>query len=147
AILSLLLLGTGLVMEILIEPGWFTGTTRLLWYAVAYAPVGLPVLARGIKLALRGEIFTEFILMSIATIGAFYIVEYPEGVAVMVFYAIGELFQGAAVNRARRSIKALLDVRPESASVLRDGTYVTVDPSEVKVNETIRVKAGERVPL
>jgi Cd2+/Zn2+-exporting ATPase len=147
AMLSLLLLGIGLVMDIWIQPAWFEGTPRFIWYAVAYGPVGLPVLLKGIKLAFRSEIFTEFMLMSIATIGAFYIGEYPEGVAVMVFYAIGELFQGAAVNRAKRSIKALLDVRPKTASVLRDGRYISVDPSLVKVNETIQVKAGERVPL
>ena len=147
AILSLLLLGVGLVMETWIHPLWFEGTARFLWYFAAYVPVGFPVLSKGVKLAFRGEIFTEFILMSIATIGAFYIGEYPEGVAVMVFYAIGELFQGAAVNRARRSIKALLDVRPETASVLRHGKYITVEPSNVRVNETIQVKSGERVPL
>jgi Cd2+/Zn2+-exporting ATPase len=147
AMLSLLLLGIGLVMEIWVRPTWFEGTPRFIWYAVAYGPVGLPVLLKGIKLAFRGEIFTEFMLMSIATIGAFYIGEYPEGVAVMVFYAIGELFQGAAVSRAKRSIKALLDVRPETASVLRNGSYISVDPSSVKVDETIQVKAGERVPL
>ena len=147
ALISLLLLTVGLVMDLWLKPAWFEGTARFTWYAVAYGPVGLPVLFKGLRLAFRGEIFTEFILMSIATMGAFYIGEYPEGVAVMVFYAIGELFQGAAVNRAKRSIKALLDVRPETASVLRDGRYISIDPALVKVNETIQVKAGERVPL
>jgi Cd2+/Zn2+-exporting ATPase len=85
--------------------------------------------------------------MGIATIGAFYIGEYAEGVAVMLFYAIGELFQGAAVNRAKRNIKALLDVRPNTASVFRNGHFITVNPAQVEIGETIQVKAGERVPL
>lgn len=147
AMASLVLLASGLIMDFFIRPQWFSETSRLFWYSVAYLPVGLPVLWQGIKLALRGEVFTEFLLMSIATIGAFYIGEYPEGVAVMLFYAIGELFQGAAVNKAKRSIKALLDVRPNSASVLRNGHYISVDPTAVTVDEKIQIKAGERVPL
>lgn len=147
AISSFILLGAGLIMDTWITPDWFNGLSRFLWYAVAYIPVGLPVLLHGIRLAFRNEIFTEFILMSMATIGAFYIGEYPEGVAVMLFYSVGELFQGAAVNRAKRSIKTLLDVRPDSASVLRNGKYETVDPADVKIEETIQIKVGERVPL
>ncbi|HYG19964.1 MAG TPA: heavy metal translocating P-type ATPase [Ohtaekwangia sp.] len=147
AIASFILLVTGLILDYWIRPLWFEGMLRIVWYAVAYVPVGLPVLVRGIRLAVRGDVFTEFFLMSIATLGAFYIGEYPEGVAVMLFYAIGELFQGAAVNRAKRSIQALLDVRPSHALVLRNGRYLTVDPASVEVNETIQVKAGERVPL
>lgn len=147
AIISFVLLATGLVLDFFLKPGWFSNPIRFIWYAVAYIPVGLPVVIKGIKFAFRGELFTEFFLMGIATIGAFYIGEYPEGVAVMLFYAVGELFQGAAVSRAKRSIKALLDVRPDTASVLRNGNYVTVDPTEVKVDETIQIKAGERVPL
>lgn len=147
AIISFVLLATGLVLDFVVKPEWFSNSVRLIWYAVAYMPVGLPVVMRGIKLAFKGEVFTEFFLMGIATIGAFYIGEYPEGVAVMLFYAVGELFQGAAVSRAKRSIKALLDVRPDTASVLRNGNYLTVDPTEVKVSETIQIKAGERVPL
>jgi Cd2+/Zn2+-exporting ATPase len=147
AILSFVILVAGLLMDTWMRQDWFTGATRFIWYAVAYIPVGLPVLVRGIKLAFSGELFTEFLLMSIATLGAFYIGEYPEGVAVMLFYAVGELFQGAAVNRAKRSIKALLDVRPDTASVLRQGNFVSVSPLQVSVGEMIRVKAGERVPL
>lgn len=144
---SLLLLLAGLWMDIWLKPSWFNGPVRILWYGIAYTPVGLPVLMKGLKLAFKGQLFTEFILMSIATIGAFYIGEYPEGVAVMLFYAIGELFQDAAVHRAKRSIKALLDVRPDVAMVSRNGNYVNVDPTDVKVNETIRVRVGDRVPL
>lgn len=144
---SSLLLVSGLILDHFLKLQWFTGIVRVVWFAIAYAPVGLPILLKGIKLVLRGQIFTEFILMSIATIGAFYIGEYAEGVAVMLFYAVGELFQDAAVDKAKRNIKALLDVRPDVASVLRNGEYVTVDPGEVKIGETIQVRAGERVPL
>lgn len=147
AIVSLVLLGIGLIVDTWIKPSWLNDNLRLIWYVVAYVPVGFPVAAKGIKLALKGEVFTEFFLMTIATVGAFYIGEYPEGVAVMLFYAIGELIQGAAVNRAKRSIKALLDVRPDTANVLRNGSYAEVDPTTVKVNETVLIKVGERVPL
>ncbi|HNP24882.1 MAG TPA: heavy metal translocating P-type ATPase [Panacibacter sp.] len=149
AITSFILLLIGIALDNWINPApsWFAGWVRLLWYIIAYIPVGLPVLIRGIKIALKGDVFTEFFLMSVATIGAFYIGEYPEGVAVMLFYAVGELFQDAAVNRAKRSIKALLDVRPDSADVLRNGSYINVDPNTVQVGETIQVKAGEKVPL
>ncbi|HEX8039191.1 MAG TPA: HAD-IC family P-type ATPase, partial [Chryseosolibacter sp.] len=147
AAISFVLLVAGLALEFVAEPAGFTGAVRLIWYVVAYVPVGFPVVKRGILLAFRGEIFTEFFLMSIATFGAFYVGRYPESVAVMLFYTVGELFQGAAVNRARRSIKAVLDVRPETASALRNGEYVTVHPGDIAVNERIRIRAGERVPL
>ena len=147
AIVGLGLLVAGLTMDYFLKPAWFKDIARFIWYAIAYIPVGLTVLIKGIKLILRGEIFTEFSLMSIATIGAFYIGEYPEGVAVMLFYSIGELFQGAAVNRAKRSIKALLDVRPDIANVFRNGAFTKVDPTSVKVDERIQVRTGERVPL
>lgn len=149
AIISFSLLIAGIAMDNWLRPtpSWFSGLVRLLWYIAAYAPVGLPVVLKGIKTAIKGDVFTEFLLMSVATIGAFYIGEYPEGVAVMLFYAVGELFQDAAVNRAKRSIKALLDVRPDSADVLRNGIYVNLPPETVKVGETIQIKVGERVPL
>ncbi|MBL7780794.1 MAG: cadmium-translocating P-type ATPase [Saprospiraceae bacterium] len=144
---SLLLLLSGLALEYWLQAGWFAGWVRLAWYLVAYAPVGLPVIWKGIQAAMKGDLFTEFLLMGLATVGAFAIGEYPEGVAVMLFYAIGELFQDAAVNRAKRNIKALLDVRPDQATVLREGKFVDVKPDTVQVGDTIRVKPGERVPL
>jgi Cd2+/Zn2+-exporting ATPase len=149
AIASFVVLIAGIALDNWIKPtpSWFTGWVRFIWYLVAYIPVGLPVVIKGIKTAIKGDVFTEFFLMSVATIGAFYIGEYPEGVAVMLFYAVGELFQDAAVNRAKRSIKALLDVRPDSADVLRNGIYVNLPPENVKVGETIQIKVGERVPL
>ena len=110
--------------------------------SVAYA-----VIREATEALAKGEIFTEFFLMSIATIGAFLIGEYPEGVAVMLFYAVGELFQSAAVKRAKNNITALLDVRPKIASVFRANQYTTVDPNEVEIGETIQVKVGEKIPL
>jgi Zn2+/Cd2+-exporting ATPase len=147
AIASFILLAAGLVLDNWIQPSWFEKTVRFAWYAVAYVPVGLPVLFKGIRIAFRGDMFTEFILMSIATLGAFYIGEYPEGVAVMLFYAVGELFQDAAVNKAKRSIKALMDMRPDTANVFRNGKFDEVDLTNVVVGETIQIKVGERVPL
>lgn len=147
AVSSLITLVLGIVFDNWLKPTFFSGYIRLIWYIIAYLPVGLPVLKDGIKAIAKGEIFTEFLLMSIATIGAFFIKEYPEGVAVMLFYAIGELFQSAAVNRAKRSIKALLDIRPDKAIVMRNGTPEEVAPDSIKVGEIIQVKAGEKVAL
>ncbi|WP_218944364.1 heavy metal translocating P-type ATPase [Marinicella rhabdoformis] len=117
------------------------------WYIAAYLPVALPVIKETIKALKKGEVFTEFFLMSVATIGAMFIGQYPEGVAVMLFYAIGELFQNAAVNRAKKNITALLDVRPKTAHVLINSNYETVNPESVKVGDSIQVKVGEKVPL
>jgi Zn2+/Cd2+-exporting ATPase len=142
---SFLLLIVGLILDH--YAAWFNGAFRLLSYSVAFLPVGFPVIQKGVQYALRGDLFTEFFLMSLATIGAFYLGEYPEGVAVMLFYSVGELLQGAAVARAKRNIKALLDVRPALANVIRDGHVVAVGPTDVKVGEIIQVKAGERVAL
>lgn len=146
-IISFVLLIAGIVADNLWEPSFFSGWLRFSWYAVAYLLVGLTVAVKGFKLLIRGDVFTEFLLMTIATLGAFYIGEYPEGVAVMLFYTVGELFQDAAVNRAKRSIKALLDIRPDTATVLIDGNYKEVLPTDVKVGDTIQIKVGEKVPL
>lgn len=147
AVLSFILLLSGIIADQYIKPAFFSGYLRLAWYLAAYIPVGLPVLRDALKALRKKSFFTEFTLMSIATAGAFVIGEYPEGVAVMLFYAVGELFQSAAVNRAKTNIRALLDVRPAMASVLRDGSYQDMAPEKVKPGETIRVKAGEKVPL
>lgn len=147
AVTSFVLLMTGILMDNFLHPTFFTGITRFIWYGVAYLPVGFPVAIKGLRLMTRGDIFTEFVLMTIATLGAFYIGEYPEGVAVMLFYTVGELFQDAAVSRAKRSIKALLDIRPDTAMVLKNGTYSAVAPTEVQPGDIIQVKAGEKVPL
>lgn len=145
--LSFILLAGGIAMSVL-EVGFFGQPyVALAWYVLAYLPVGLPVMKEAWESILRKDFFSEFTLMSIATIGAFYIGEYPEGVAVMLFYAIGEIFQNKAVDKARRNISALLDVRPEKAEVIRGGRRSTESPREVKIGETIEVKAGERVSL
>lgn len=114
---------------------------------LAYLLAGYNTLERAFRSLRRGDFFNEFTLMSIATLGAFYIGEYSEGVAVMIFYEIGELFQDLAVNRSKHSIKALLDVRPDTVTVLRNGTQQTVSPAAVQIGETILVKSGEKVAL
>ncbi len=147
AALSFLLLITGIALDQFFRPAFFDGHFRLAWYLVAYLPVGWPVIKDAYTALRKGDFFTEFTLMTVATVGAFAIGEFPEGVAVMLFYTVGELFQGAAVKRAKRSIQALLDIRPDTASVKREGVWVVVRPETVQVGETIQVKAGEKVPL
>jgi len=120
---------------------------NLIIYSAAYLLSGYNVLYMAWRKAKRLDFFNEFFLMSVATIGAFAIGSYSEGVAVMAFYSIGEWFQESAVNRAKRSIKALLDVRPEEVTVIRDGIPSVVHPKEVKIGEVIQVKPGEKVAL
>ncbi|AHM59634.1 heavy metal translocating P-type ATPase [Flammeovirgaceae bacterium 311] len=119
----------------------------LLVHVAAYILAGREVLSLAFRKAKRGDVFNEFVLMSVATLGAFYIGEYSEGVAVMVFYQIGEWFQGSAVKRAKLSIKALLDIRPDEVSVLRGGETLVVNPREVALGESIQVRPGEKVAL
>ena len=147
AILSGFMLTMGIAMDYFNWEVFQNEMLRILWYIVAYIPVGFPVLLQGFRLILKGEFFTEFSLMSVATIGAFILGEYPEGVAVMLFYAVGELFQSAAVNKARNNIKALLDVRPNSANVFRENKWQSIAPERVEIGERIQVKLGEKVPL
>ncbi|MCR2822683.1 heavy metal translocating P-type ATPase [Lederbergia panacisoli] len=116
-------------------------------FIIAYLIIGGDIVLRAVRNIVRGQVFDENFLMAIATIGAFAIRQYPEGVAVMLFYQVGELFQGIAVNRSRKSISALMDIRPDSANLKRDGNIVTVSPEEVKIGDTIIVKPGEKVPL
>lgn len=147
SIFSFLMLLAGLAVDNFFSFALFTGWVRIIWYGIAYLPVGAPVVLKGLKNIFQGQFFTEFFLMSIATIGAFAIGQYAEGVAVMLFYSIGELFQDAAVKRAKSNIKALLEVRPDIASVWRENKYKTVHPEEVEVGEKIQVKVGEKIPL
>jgi Cd2+/Zn2+-exporting ATPase len=148
AILSFILLITGILFDYFNLPEFFQNeTVRIIWYTVAYIPVGFPVFKEAFQSILKAQIFTEFTLMSIATIGAFILGEYPEGVAVMLFYTVGELFQNAAVNKAKRNIKSLLDVRPDEAQVFRNNQWEILHPEEVEIGEKIQVKAGEKVPL
>lgn len=145
--LSFILLISGIIMNALDFAFFHKEYVALAWYIVAYLPVGLPVLKEAWEGMKEKDYFSEFTLMVVATIGAFYIGEYPEGVAVMLFYTIGELFQGKAVDKAKRNIGALLDARPEKALVLRDNNLIIENPKNVKVGEIIEVKSGERVPL
>ena len=147
SIFSFVMLIAGIAIDYFDAFPFFKGWVRIAWYAVAYIPVGFPVIKEGWKSIRDGDFFTEFFLMSIATLGAFAIGEYPEGVAVMLFYAVGELFQNAAVKRAKGNIKALLDVRPNEAVVYRNGDYVSVDPETVEIGEKIQVRVGEKFPL
>ncbi|KQC02298.1 heavy metal translocating P-type ATPase [Pedobacter sp. Hv1] len=126
---------------------FFTSYVRMGWYVLAYIPVAYPVIKEAAVTIAKGEVFTEFLLMALATIGALALGEYPEAVAVMLFYTVGELFQGAAVAGAKRNIKALLDVRPDVASVFRNEKFETVKPDTVAIGETIQLKAGEKAPL
>ncbi|MBV3855690.1 heavy metal translocating P-type ATPase [Bacteroides thetaiotaomicron] len=145
--LSFILLITGIIMNALELPFFREGYFSLIWYVVAYLPVGLPVMKEAWESMKDKDYFSEFTLMFVATLGAFYIGEYPEGVAVMLFYSVGELFQEKAVDKAKRNIGALLDVRPEEAAVVRDGRVIIENPQNVKVGETIEIKTGGRVPL
>jgi len=120
---------------------------ELILFGLAYILVGTEVLIKSIKNIIRGQVFDENFLMSIATIGAFAIGEYPEGVAVMLFYQLGELFQDIAVNRSRKSIKALMDIRPDYANLKYGDDIKKVAPEEVKIGDIIIVKPGEKVPL
>ncbi|MFD1062025.1 heavy metal translocating P-type ATPase [Winogradskyella litorisediminis] len=147
AIISFVMLMVGIAVDYFDAIPQFEGLIRVVWYTLAYIPVGFPVIKEGWKSLIKGDVFTEFFLMSIASIGAFIIGEYPEGVAVMLFYAVGELFQNAAVNRAKGNIKALLDVRPKEANVFRDGDYVSVSPEAVNIGEKIQIRVGEKIPL
>ena len=145
--LSFILLISGIIMNALGSSFFHKEYVALIWYIVAYLPVGFPVMKEAWESIKEKDYFSEFTLMIVATIGAFYIGEYPEGVAVMLFYTIGELFQDKAVDKAKRNIGALLDVRPEKALVLRDNSLITESPKTVKVGEIIEIKSGERVPL
>ena len=146
AIISFTMLIIGIGLDYF-DVSFFKDWIRIAWYGIAYLPVGLPVVKEGWNSIKKGDVFTEFFLMSIATIGAFVIGEYPEGVAVMLFYAVGELFQSAAVNRAKGNIKALLDVRPKEANVFREGDYKSVSPEAVNIGEKIQIRVGEKIPL
>ncbi len=123
------------------------GVGELLIFLAAYLIVGSDVILQAAKNIIRGQVFDENFLMALATIGAFAIGEYPEGVAVMLFYQIGELFQGMAVNRSRRSITALMDIRPEFAYLKVGDDLRKVSPEEVAIGDVIVIKPGEKVPL
>lgn len=139
-IISVILFATPFLLKL-------EGTPRLLVYLTSYFIVGYDVIIRALKNIARGSAFDENFLMTLATVGAFIIGEYPEGVAVMLFYQVGELFQGMAVNYSRRSISSLLDIRPDYANLERNNEIVVVDPDDVHIGDYIIIKPGEKVPL
>jgi len=147
ALISLALLVSAIAMDNYFTIPFFTGWLRVLWYVAAYIPVGLPVLKDAIKATTKGEFFTEFLLMSIATVGAFAIGEFPEGVAVMLFYAVGEVFQTLAVRRAKANIKSLLDQRPDEVTVIDGNTSGVVKAEAVPIGSFIQLKPGEKLAL
>ncbi|MDM1049251.1 heavy metal translocating P-type ATPase [Sphingobacterium hotanense] len=147
AIISLVLLLVAIGFDNYFPQTWFTGWVRIIWYVVAYIPVGLPVIKEAIESIRYKDFFSEFFLMSIATIGAFAIGEYPEGVAVMLFYAVGEVFQTLAVSRAKGNIKALLDQRPDEVTVLKDGKATIIQAEDANIGDIIQLKPGEKVGL
>jgi len=140
-----LIAGAAIAAAALLLPG--DASIGIGLYAAAYLMVGGDIVLRAVRNIARGEVFDEFFLMALATIGAFAVGQYPEGVAVMLFYQIGELFQSTAVNRSRRSIKSLLAIRPDYANVLRGREERKLSPEEVHVGDQILIKPGERVPL
>lgn len=123
---------------------WFL---TLAVFLASYLIIGGDVVKKAVTNIGRGQIFDENFLMSVATVGAFFVGDYPEAVSVMLFYQVGELFQSYAVNRSRKNITELMNIRPDYANVLRDGEEIEVDPDEVGVGERILVKPGERIPL
>lgn len=140
---TVLFAGVWAVTALVSLPPW----GEFLLYLLPYALIGWDILWKAVRNILNGQVFDENFLMALATVGAFGCGEYREGVAVMLFYQVGELFQSVAVSRSRASIAQLMDIRPDSANVEREGQVVTVDPEEVSVDEIIVIRAGERVPL
>ncbi|MCX8534078.1 heavy metal translocating P-type ATPase [Chryseobacterium luquanense] len=147
AIISLMLLLFGIGMDHFFPQDWFIGWVRIVWFAAAYVPVGLPVLKEAFESIIKGDVFSEFFLMGIATVGAFAIGEYPEGVAVMLFYSVGEVFQTLAVTRAKSNIKALLDQRPDEVTIVENNATKTIKAEQAKIGDIIQLKSGEKLAL
>ncbi len=129
------------------DVSFFKASIPLIWFGIIYIFVGGPIVLKALKLILKGDFYNEFVLMSVATIGAFLIGSYAEGIAVMLFYVIGELFQEAAVNKAKRSIEALLKVQIEEVTVLEDGKQIVMHPKEVAIGSVIQIKSGQKIAL
>lgn len=145
--LSFIALIIAIVLDNYIQQSWFTGWLRVGWYVAAYLPVGLPVLKEAFQSIKQGEVFSEFLLMGIATLGAFAIGEYPEAVAVMLFYSVGEVFQTLAVKRAKLNIKTLLDQRPDEVTILKNNQAITLKAEAVNIGDIIQLKSGEKLGL
>ena len=146
-ILSFVLLLIAIGLDTYFPQPWFAGWVRIVWYVISYLPVGFPVLKEAFESITKGEIFSEFLLMSIATLGAFAIGEYPEGVAVMLFYAVGEVFQTLAVKRAKSNIKSLLDQRPDEVTIIQHNEAKIIKAATANIGDIIQLKAGEKLGL
>lgn len=146
SVISLFLILLGIAFDNWIPQPWFEDV-RIVWYVAAYLPVGLPVIKDAVKNISKGEVFSEFFLMTIATFGAFAIGEYPEAVAVMLFYAVGEVFQTMAVSSAKANISALLDQRPDEVTVLEGGRARTMKAATVGIGAIIQLRPGEQLGL
>lgn len=147
AILSGVLLAIGILCDHVWQPSWFVGYVRLGTYLIAYFPVGFPVLKEALEGFKKGELFSEFFLMSIATLGAFAIGEYPEAVTVMLFYAIGEAFQTIAVKKSTQHIKSLLDQRPDTVTLLQDNQAQIIPAASAAIGAILQLKPGEKLGL
>lgn len=147
AIISLLLLLSALAFDHWLVRSWFEGWLRILWYVAAYIPVGFPVIKDAFLSIKHGDIYSEFFLMTIATLGAFAIGVYPEAVAVMLFYTVGEIFQSLAVTRAQSNIKNLLDVRPDEIRIVDGDSYKTILAKDAEIGDVVELKVGEELAL
>jgi heavy metal-(Cd/Co/Hg/Pb/Zn)-translocating P-type ATPase len=136
-----------LILYILVILLPLEGIAKLIAFLIVFGIIGGDILWRAIRNISHGQVFDENFLMAVATVGAFFLKEYPEGVAVMLFYQVGEWFQSYAVSKSRRSISELMDIRPDYANLLQDGQLVQVDPNDVKIGDLVVVKPGERIPL
>lgn len=145
--ISLAMLAIGIALSAMGVPWFASRWVRAAWYALAWLPTGIGVLHEAIEEAKHGELFSEFLLMTVASLGAFAIGEFPEAVAVMALYCVGEALQDRAVDRARGNIESLIAFRPDHAVIVDGDRRTTVDPAAVKVGDIIEVKAGERVPV
>ncbi len=147
ALISFTLLLIGIAFDYLLKPVWFNGFLRFALYFLAYIPVGFPVMKEAFSSIKNGDFFSEFLLMTIATVGAFSIGEYPEGVAVMLFYSVGEVFQTMAVQKAQLNIKTLLDQRPDEITVLENNIPKTLKAEKAEIGQIIQLKPGEKLAL
>lgn len=147
AIVSAVILVSALILDHWLKPNWFSELSRTIIYILAYLPVGIPVMKEAWESIKHKDIFSEFFLMVVATIGAFAIGEYPEAVAVMLFYTIGEVFQTLAVKRAKSDIKNLLDQRPDEVTILENGQEKKVKAKNVNIDSIIQLKPGEKLAL
>lgn len=147
AIISFVILAIGLILDYGLKPTWFANWPRIALYAAAYFPVGWPVIKEAFTSILKGDVFSEFFLMAIATIGAIAIGEYPEAVAVMLFYSVGEIFQGMAVQKAKSNIASLIDQRPDEVTIIENGVQKIIKAKEVLPGQKILLKPGEKLAL